>query len=144
MSMQMGSHAGVSSEMNVTPLIDVLLVLLIIFMTILPVVPTGEQAEIPQPTTQRKTTDMPGATIVIQVRDEGAGKTPALKINNESATWADLESRLAAIFKTRVERVAFIQGDPEVDFEFVAQAIDLAHAAGADRVGLLGADAASR
>jgi biopolymer transport protein ExbD len=61
-----------------------------------------------------------------------------LKINHEDISWDALESQLMAAFKFRVDRVAFVKADPEVNFEYVAQAVDITHHAGADRIGLLG------
>jgi len=137
MSMMVGARSTQSSEINVTPLIDVLLVLLIIFMVILPDHKWGEKTLVPQPnpTSMEKN---PPTPIIIQLKDVGESKRPLLKINQEEVSWDDLESRLTAAFKVQVDRVAFVKGDPEVDFEYVAQAVDITHHAGADRIGLLG------
>lgn len=137
MSMMVGARSTQSSEINVTPLIDVLLVLLIIFMVILPDHKWGEKTLVPQPSTEN-TEKNPETPIVIQLKDVGESKRPVLKINQEEVSWDTLESRLAAAFKVQVDRVAFVQGDPEVDFEYVAQAVDITHHAGADRIGLMG------
>jgi biopolymer transport protein ExbD len=72
------------------------------------------------------------------IKDVGGSKRPLLKINQEEVYWDELESRLTAAFKIQVDRVAFVKGDPGVDFEYVAQAVDITHHAGADRIGLLG------
>jgi biopolymer transport protein TolR len=137
MSMMVGARSTQSSEINVTPLIDVLLVLLIIFMVILPDHKWGEKTLVPQPnpTSMEKN---PPTTIIIQLKDVGESKRPLLKINQEEVSWDDLEARLTAAFKIQVDRIAFVKGDPEVDFEYVAQAVDITHHAGADRIGLLG------
>jgi biopolymer transport protein ExbD/biopolymer transport protein TolR len=137
MSMMVGARSTQSSEINVTPLIDVLLVLLIIFMVILPEHKWGEKTLVPLPSSESMEKN-PETPIVIQLKDVGEGKRPALKINQEEVSWDGLESRLAAVFKLRVDRVAFVKGDPEVDFEYVAQAVDITHHAGADRIGLMG------
>ena len=137
MSMMVGARSTQSSEINVTPLIDVLLVLLIIFMVILPDHKWGEKTLVPQPSTESVEKNPP-TPIVIQLKDVGEGKRPLLKINQEEVSWDALEPRLAAVFKVQVDRVAFVKGDPEVDFEYVAQAVDITHHAGADRIGLLG------
>jgi biopolymer transport protein TolR len=117
MGMAVGPKGGQSANMNVTPLIDVLLVLLIIFMVITP--PT------------------PDRTIVVQLIDHGAGNPPGLKINQDEATWETLQGRLEDIFKTRAEKVMFVKGDDNVPFADVANVIDIAHSAGVDKVGLI-------
>src|SRR5690349_11898022 len=116
------------AEMNVTPLIDVLLVLIIIFLIIVPVAPTGEEAQIPQENKGQSTPDTV-RTIVIQVVPNGPGDA-LLKINEESVTWDNLRPRLFDIFKQRAEKVAFIKADSQTEFEPVARVIDIAHAAG--------------
>ena len=137
MSMTSGARRSLASEMNVTPLIDVLLVLLIIFMVVLPEHRRGEQTDIPQPTPDHVVQD-PDAPIVIQLHDTGDGKRPDLKINQQEVTWDALEAKLQAIYRQRSEKVAFLKGDPEIDFEYVAEAVDITHRAGAERVGLMG------
>jgi biopolymer transport protein ExbD len=134
MSMMVGAR---SYEINVTPLIDVLLVLLIIFMVVRPEVHQGVEAQIPQPTPESLRTN-PLAHIVIELTDAGEDQQPELKINTEPITWDRLEARLRAVYQLRNDRIAFVKGDPEIDFEYVAQAVDISHHAGADHVGLLG------
>jgi biopolymer transport protein ExbD len=123
------------AEMNVTPLIDVLLVLIIIFLIIVPVAPTGEEAQIPQENKGQSAPDTV-RTIVIQVVPNGPGDA-MLKINGDSVTWGDLRPRLFDIFKQRAEKVAFIKADSEAEFEPVARVIDIAHAAGVVNIGLM-------
>jgi biopolymer transport protein TolR len=137
MSMMAGARGTRSCEINVTPLIDVLLVLLIIFLVVLPEHHRGELAQIPQPTPE-SLAQPPESPIVIQLKDAGDGKPPELKINQEEITWDGLEARLKAIYKLREDRVAFVKGDPEVEFAYVAEAVDITHRAGADRIGLMG------
>ena len=139
MSMNTGSRAGVSSEMNVTPLIDVLLVLLIIFMIVLPHHRLGETADIPLPNTDKKPVPPPEGTIVIRLIDAGENQRPQLKINEEEVSWDDLEKRLHEIYQLRVEKTAFLKGDPEIEFENIAEVLDITHRAGVDRVGLMDA-----
>ncbi len=128
-----------SAEMNVTPLIDVLLVLIIIFMIVVTQQKrSGLDALIPQPEQKAAKDRSVDRTIVIQVVNGAKDESPTLKINQENVTWENLESRLHDIFKTRAERIAFVRGEDDVDFQYVADAIDLARHAGVEKVGLLG------
>ncbi len=131
-----GSGGGCLADINVTPMIDVLLVLLIIFMVITPLTPKGLDALVPQPPKDQKQQPPSDRTIVVQVL-KGNGDKPALKINQDDVTWDNLEGRLNDIFKTRAEKVMFVKADPDLTFNDVAQVIDIAHAAGVDKVGLI-------
>ncbi len=133
MSMAVGGTGSLKCDMNVTPFIDVLLVLLIIFMVIAPVTPKGLSALVPQPA---KPNEQPSQsdlrTVVISV-----AKDKSLMINQDPVTEADLQTRLEDIFKSRAERVVFVKGDPDLEYRSVANVIDVAHAAGIDKVGLM-------
>lgn len=137
--MGMGGGGGTGSavsEINVTPLIDVLLVLLIIFMVIVPVTPKGLDTLVPQPP-KNKTQDQPNdRTIVVQVLSNGAG-APAYKINETSVNKADIEPKLAEIFAARQEKVMFVKGDKDLDFQNIAEVIDYGHQAQVDNIGLI-------
>ena len=133
-----GSSGGPRSEINMTPLIDVLLVLLIIFMVITPLTPKGLEALVPQPPPKdQKTPPTPDRTIVVQLIDRGPGNTPGVKINQDDVTWETLQGRLEDIFKTRAEKIMFVKGDDNVPFADVANVIDIGHSAGVDKVGLI-------
>ena len=115
-----------------TPMIDVLLVLIIIFMVITPLTPKGLEAIVPQPAQPNQKTDADQRTVVVSVN-----KDKSLMINQEVTTEAQLGPRLEEIFKTRAERVIFVKGDPDLEFASVARVIDIAKGVGIDKVGLM-------
>jgi biopolymer transport protein TolR len=140
MTMVSGS-GNLTAEPNVTPLIDVLLVLLIIFMVIVPVSPRGLAAILPQQ--PKSAQPVPTRTIVVQILAGSAG--PIYKINEEKVEGrAQLAAELGRIYSMRAEKVLFVQGDPALDFESVAEVIDMSRAMGIDHVGILTPKVAAR
>jgi len=113
-------------------MIDVLLVLIIIFMVITPLTPKGLEALVPQPPPPGTPPAADQRTVAIVIN-----KDKSMMINQENTTEATLGPRLEEIFKTRAERVVFVKGDPDLEFQYVARAIDIAHGAGIDKVGLM-------
>lgn len=125
-------------QINVTPLIDVLLTLIIMFMLVVAMDPEyGEKVQIPQPAKDSASQPEVERTVVIQVVWTAKDSLPSLRINQEDVRWENLEARLAQIYLKRAEKVAFVRGDADVDFVYVADVIDLAHAAGVERIGLM-------
>jgi len=133
MSMTTGSGRGYSSEINVTPMIDILLVLLIIFMVIVPVTPKGLAALAPHPP---KGTPPIERAVVVQVLNR-AGEAPAYKINDTDFIKADLLPKLTAIYANRAERVMFVKADDGIEFRYVAEVVDIGRAASVDHIGLM-------
>ena len=137
MAMSMGSAGGSMAEINVTPMIDILLVLLIIFMVIVPQVPDGLNAAVPQPPKNPQKQQQPNdRTIVVQVLYRPGGQ-PAYNINETDVSFQELLPRLTSIYANRAERVMFVKGDDNVDFQYVANVIDIGKEANVDHIGLL-------
>jgi biopolymer transport protein TolR len=120
------------AEINMTPMIDVLLVLIIIFMVITPLTPTGLRALVPQPPPPGREDQRHRTDIVVTV-----GKNDLVLINGERVELSLLPSRLARIFQARGDDVIFITGDKDLEFRRIAEVIDLANGAGLRRVALM-------
>lgn len=134
----MAMAAGNSqANINVTPLIDVLLVLLIIFMVIQPNVVRGLDTLVPQPPKDKNPDAKPDErTIVVQVLP-GAGGAATYMINSTQFAKQDIEPKLVSIFETRNDKIMFIKGDKDMDFGKVVEVIDFGHQAGVDNIGII-------
>ena len=133
MGMSAGAAGAAKSDINMTPLIDVLLVLLIIFMVITPVTPKGLEALVPQPNENEQPQEEPNVrTVVVSVSSAGD-----ILINRDPSNLEILEDNLREIFKSRAERVMFVRGHPNLDFRDVARIIDIGKGAGVDKIGLI-------
>jgi biopolymer transport protein TolR len=128
-----GSKGGPRCDINMTPMIDILLVLLIIFMVITPLTPHGLEALAPEPPDKKNQPPPDQDRTVVIVID----KDKSMHINNEDTDMDKLGPRLEQIFKTRAERVVFVKGDPDLEYQTVARAIDIAKGAQMDKVGLM-------
>ena len=133
MSMAVGGGKGAKADINMTPMIDVLLVLIIIFMVITPLTPHGLEALVPQPPNPNQPQSQADQRTVVIV----INRDKSMMINQEPTDETKLGARLEDIFKTRAERVVFVRGDSDLEYQYVAKAIDIAHGAGIDKVGLM-------
>ena len=129
-------NSSQTAEINVTPLIDVLLVLLIIFMIIVPMKQPGLKVQSPPPAPSSPVPS-PDTTIVLQVRAGAHGAATAYAINQQAIAKEAVVARLKEIFAARSERVMFVKGDPELEFSTIAEAIGMGRQADVQDIGML-------
>jgi biopolymer transport protein TolR len=132
MGMSLGTKGGQKADINMTPMIDVLLVLIIIFMVIAPTKSRGLDALVPQTSNAPERTQPARHDIVVTVNGNGQ-----VSLNQEEMDLPTLQARLLALFKTGANAVVFVRGEKDLPFEEVSQVIDIAKGAGVNRIGLM-------
>jgi biopolymer transport protein ExbD len=133
-----GSEAGLSNDINVTPMIDVLLVLLIIFMIVVPMARKAIDVQLPDPNPAPAPPGQPSLQIVLEVLPGGV-----FSVNKENVPPDQLTKRLKEIFEPRPDKLIFIKGDPAVTYQDVIFAMDASRGAGVKVIGITPKDPAT-
>ncbi len=132
MAMSQGNPStGLTNEINVTPMIDVLLVLLIIFMMVIPMSRKAIDLQLPDPTPDNTNSGPPPSQIVLEVLP---GST--FRVNTQPVTKTDLPKKLKEIFDPRPDKIIFVKGDPAVKYSDVIWAMDVARGSGVKVIGM--------
>jgi biopolymer transport protein ExbD len=124
-------RGGLRSEINVTPFVDVVLVLLIIFMVLTPLLLKEIAVTIPRKADQEVTADVAAQQLVLQIRGSGQ-----LQLGEERVTIANLAERVRAAFALRREKLLFLRIDDDASYGLAVQAMDLCRGAGVQTLGM--------
>jgi len=132
MSMNVSSKKGAMANINITPYIDILLVLLIIFMVISPIKQMDLEVKVPQTNEDKNNNAIDPSLIVVSVGESGI-----IAVNNETITIAKLGSKLQEIYSARANKNMFISASPKIAYDDVVRVIDIAKGAGVGDIGLV-------
>lgn len=124
MAMNVGKSRGTMADINVTPLVDILLVLIIIFMVITPILQKGFTSQVPP---KAPPTSNPSQSNVIVLAIDAGNN---LSINRQPVTFQELPERLSAIYATRADKILFVDVDDKATYETVVKALDVARGPG--------------